>query len=118
MSLIARLEYEQKGDAVFFGYFIYLCDKWQNMLCVHGFVVLHRTPFLGKIPMYRIASHALYLMPNLSTFAKEKYMYQQPKRHIGRKFAIGCSGLVALVVIIAVIAAVANSENTSSSTNR
>src|SRR5258707_8289959 len=117
MSLIARLKYEHKGDAVFFGYVIYLCDKWQNMLCVDGFFVLHRTPFLGKIPMYRIASHALYLMHNLSTFAKEKYMYQQPKRHIGRKFAIGCGALVALVVLIAVIAAVANSGNTSTSTS-
>ena len=44
-------------------------------------------------------------------------MYQQPKRHIGRKFAIGCGALVALVVLIAVIAAVANSGNTSTSTS-
>src|SRR5258708_1237968 len=68
--------------------------------------------------MYRTASHALYLMHNLSTFAKEKYMYQQPKRHIGRKFAIGCGALVALVVLIAVIAAVANGGSNSTSTSR
>ncbi len=45
-------------------------------------------------------------------------MYQQPKRHIGRKLAIGCGALVALVALIAVIAAVANSGSNSTSTNR
>ena len=49
IPIIARLKREHKGDAVFFGYVIYLRDKWQNMLCVDGFFVLHRTSFHPQV---------------------------------------------------------------------